>query len=302
MAHRIKAWMPKRAGNYDGTSNIQEQGAFPKIITIVRNPLGRAWSSYKYNYVQPALDKIKRKNHFKKVEKEKPDEYYMEKYLFSFEELLAAELKALRKCLQPNGFGELDTALKYKRMDQWRPEFSRREEKKLPGLVVIDEYCYGNQLSKSIPRRQWEDLVHQNPDKVINVPNIFLVQSLIGRSLYTLPLEWWYAIYPKDDLYVVCNEGLKNEAAKTMSDLSDFLGLPEFNFTAAVNAGMYNVGENRGYDKPTKLDPNATAPQIPISDQLREEILNFIEPYNERLFELIGKRCNWCFDLLLWCI
>ena len=200
-------------------------------------------------------------------------------------------IAVLRRCLEPGGIGETKTARKYKRLDQWQQEFNRREKNNLPGLVVIDEYCYGNQVSQSIPRRQWEDLVKENPDKVINLPNIFLVQSLIGRSLYTFPLEWWYAIFPKDDLYVVCNEDLKYEPAKTMSDLSDFLGLPEYDFTEAVSAGMYNVGDNRGYDTPTKWDPNKQVdPQIPISDQLRDELLNFVEPYNERFFELIGKR------------
>jgi hypothetical protein len=294
VAHRIKTWIPNRAGNYDGTSDhIEEKGAFPKIITIVRNPLERAWSSYKYNYVQPALDRIKRKHNLRKGEKEKLDDYYIENNLFSFEELITAELEVLRRCLHM-GVGEMKTSLKYKKLDQWRPEFSRREENKLPGLIVIDEYCYGNQISQSVPRRQWEGLVQQYPDKIINVPNIFLVQSLIGRSLYTFPLEWWYAIYPKDDLYIVCNENLKHETAKTMSDLSDFLGLPEYDFTEAVSAGMYNVGDHRGYDKPTKWDPNnETAPQIPISDQLKEEFLTFVQPYNERLFKLMGKRCNW---------
>ena len=254
----------------------------------------RAYSSYKYNYVQPALDKIKRKTHFKKGEEEQPDKYYIEKYLFSFEELIVAELDVLKKCLKPKGTGEMKTAKTYKKRDHWRPEFERREENGLPGMIAIDEHCYGNQVSSSVPRRQWEGLIKDFPDKIIKVPNIFLVQSLIGRSLYTLPLEWWYAIYPREDLYLVCNEDLKHDTANTMSKLSDFLGLPDFNFTEAVSAGMYNVGDNRGYDKPTKWDLQDTEKTtIPISNKLKEEFLAFVQPYNERLFELTGRRCNW---------
>ena len=32
---------------------------------------------------------------------------------------------------------------------------------------------------------------------------------------------------------------------------------------------------------------------IPLSEEVRQEYLDFVRPYNERLFTLIGKRCDW---------
>eukprot|EP00957_Ditylum_brightwellii_P079761 6065092-Ditylum_brightwellii.AAC.1 len=101
-----------------------------------------------------------------------------------------------------------------------------------------------------------------------------------------------------------------------MSDLSGFLGLPTFNFTNVVSKGMYNVGGNEGYDKPTSWDEveevheseslfldkkdtsgstsvNDIWSDIPISAELLQEFIEFVKPYNDRLFQLTGKRCPW---------
>lgn len=135
--------------------------------------------------------------------------------------------------------------------------------------------------------------MEEYPNKVINLPNLHVVQSLVGRSLYTLPLEWWYALYPKDDLYVLCNEDLKYRSSESMSSVTEFLGLPSFDFSEVTSAGMFNTGGNTGYDTVTKWDESAAADDIPISSELRNEYMEFVKPFNERLFKLIGKRCNW---------
>eukprot|EP00957_Ditylum_brightwellii_P026879 2032567-Ditylum_brightwellii.AAC.1 len=77
-----------------------------KIIVIVREPLDRAWSSYKYNYVEPALERLKRSGLKGYVKSHLSEEYYRKHHIFSFEDLLRAELNTLRECLKPGGFGE----------------------------------------------------------------------------------------------------------------------------------------------------------------------------------------------------
>ena len=161
-------------------------------------------------------------------------------------------------------------------------------------MVVLDESCYGGKVSKSVPRRQWKNMVLQHPNKIINVQNLHLVQSLVGRSLYALPLEWWYALYPKEDLFLFCSEDLRYRTSQSMSSLTNFLGLPTFDFTNVTSTGMYNMGGNTGYDSVTKWDNGTRATEdIPISNELRKEYMEFVAPYNERLYEVVGKRCNW---------
>lgn len=287
VAYILGDWMRSKAGNGEG-----QQVSSPKLITIVRNPLERSWSSYKYNYRNPLLEQLR---NMERANHPRSDEWYMANKVFSFEDLIRAELKQLRICLAPGGPGELGaqelfgtTAWGATLMEQ------RRREGKTP-LVTMDESCYGRRVSKNVPRIQWQNLVEEYPKKIINVPNLHLVQSLIGRSLYVLPLEWWYALYPMRDLYIVCNEDLRYRTNDAMSDVSDFLGLPRFNYTNVTSTGLYNVGGHRGYDTVTEWNEtnDYAYDDIPISKELRKEYLDFVEPFNERLFQLTGKRCDW---------
>jgi len=297
VAHELQSLMKNNAGN-----GHNQPVSTPKIIAIVRNPLERSWSSYNYNYVRPTLNKIKEaKNNqnaemmrFSKIH-DLSDEEISEKYLFSFEQMVKAELKALRECLKPGGTGEAGTKAIHIDKD-WAFPILDRKDREGQSLITLDETCYGDVISETVPRLQWEELVEQSPEKYINVPNLHVVQSIVGRSLYTLPLEWWYALYSVEDLHLVCNEDLKYHASETLSEVSDFLGLPAFDFSGVVSEGMYNVGENSGYDTATEwstAEKVSNKDNIPISAELREEYLSFVKPFNERLFKLVGKRCNW---------
>lgn len=288
VAFRLGNWMHDRASN-----GIHHNVGSPKIITIVRNPLERSYSSYKYNYRDPLVKKMLAKENSNGKKLKRTKEWFIENQIFSFEELIAAELKQLKDCLRPGSFGEELTRQKHQ--ESWAlPLHEKRKQEGLPGLVAIDETCYGDKVSDKIPRKQWSALVKKNPNKVIDVSNTFLVQSLIGRSLYVLPLDWWYELYPENQLYMVCNEDLKNDASVTMSDVSDFLGLPSFNFDEVTSKGMYNVGGHTGYETVTSWNKTSSeSTEIPISPALKKDYLDFVRPFNERLFQLTGKQCNW---------
>lgn len=285
VAHRLTSWMQTKAGNGEGQAPVT-----PKVITIVRNPLERSWSSYKYNYQQPLIEKL-RKDDTKKHTKHS-DEWFNENSIFSFEDLIAAELKVLKDCLKPSGKAEKVANSTYGSKFWAIEEISRRETSGLPPMIAIDESCYGGRVSSSVPRYQWTELAEKYPKKKINVPNLHLVQSLVGRSLYTLPLEWWYAVYPKDSLYLVCSEDLRYRTSETMTNLTKFLGLPAFDFTNATSV-MFNIGDRPGYDKATESNSIQPPEKIPISDGLKKDYMNFVAHYNQRLFELVGKSCHW---------
>jgi hypothetical protein len=177
-----------------------------------------------------------------------------------------------------------------------RDEMSRRDQNRLPPLVDLDGYCYGRG-NNSILREQWTDLMTKYPTKVMTRPNLHLKQSLIGRSLYFAPLEWWYSGVPKHDIFFLCTEELKDFSGKPMLQLTRFLGLPYFNFSGVLQEGAFNVGGHRGYDEEVSWrDIAKQAPQtddIPLSEEFRKELSYFFAPYNERLFELVGRRCDW---------
>ena len=74
-----------------------------RIICVGRNPLERAYSSYRYNYVNPAMTMM-RNGETKNIKKNQTDHYYM-KYVFSFEQMVKAELAVLKECLATGGDG-----------------------------------------------------------------------------------------------------------------------------------------------------------------------------------------------------
>jgi hypothetical protein len=289
------------------------------------------------------------------------DEEY-EPFLFSFEEMMRAELKQLRQCLgyyQYNatadgtdenrhhvaGFGADKTEQKW-RSQTWarrmmaqygtiyeHASLQSTDETRMPPpeLIDLDGVCYGRANYKpGILREQWEDLVDANPDKIILRSNAFLTSTLLGRSLYVLPLEWWYLRFERTDLYFMCTEELSDPTGDPLNELSvNFLGLPRYdNYSAVVAEGAYNVGGHRGYDTATawdavneeqepenadngSADSNSNAQDAPASSsasssassgkdddlplptELHRELLDFVRPYNERLFALTGRRCKW---------
>ena len=148
--------------------------------------------------------------------------------------------------------------------------------------------------------------IAENPKKIVHVSNLHLVQSIIGRGLFALSLEWWYVNFPPHDIYMFCMESMKDGnsdgrgAADSVSDLSGWLGLPPYDYSEAVSAGVYNVGGHRGYGEATswneseRLEDLNDDAHIPLSDSVREEFYDFVAPFNERLFDLTGRRCaDW---------
>jgi hypothetical protein len=323
----------------------------PKIIVIGREPLDRMYSSYKYNYVIPTTKHLQRGKR-SDIPSHQPDEFYTP-YLFSLEDLVRAELKQLRACLY--GFGSTLTHDKWHTTNPFRPfvkaRFSANNTNSSipPPLIDMEGFCYGSAVNNTVLRPQWAELQMNNPDKVIFNYDLHLKQALIGRSLYTFPLEWWYLVYPREEIYFVCTEELSDP--DTLNDLALHLGLPSYNFSAVVAQGAYNVAGHKGYDSATSWEElelegkvlttttrsgsqEGTEPPtgigstdsssgalvspttgpvpsaadisnlteheqyastngIPLPEELYLELKDFIDPINERLFALIGKRCNW---------
>lgn len=276
-----------------------------RIICVGRNPLERAYSSYRYNYVNPAMTMM-RNGETKNIKKNQTDHYYM-KYVFSFEQMVKAELAVLKECLATGGDGITKAKQKWEKTKWGEKVYADREGSNKPPLVDIDGQCYGGVVSPAILRKQWAGLASKHPEKILNVPNLHLTQALVGRSLYVYPLEWWYAIFDQWDIYFVCTEELTDLSGASLNRVGEYLGLPSYNFSSVISEGMYNVGEHQGYDHVTpwdtagdedakvleKLHVNTTAEVIPLSPAFRKEMIDFFRPHNERLFKVTGRRCKW---------
>jgi hypothetical protein len=289
----------------DVVNKVRERLPESRIIAVGREPIDRAFSSYRFNYVHPTLASMKH-GQVEGIKKNQSDEFY-EKFLFSFEDMVKAELKVLRKCFASNGPGIVGARKKYGSKEWIKPEFERREKLGEPPLVDLDGYCYGGVVSADVPRKQWAELIAAHPEKIILNQNLQLVQAMIGRGLHTFPLEWWYATFPHSQVFFLCTEELSDMSGHPMNQLGSFLGLPEHNFSSIVMKGAYNVGGHKGYDNEVpwstveeesstvemKSQGNEPKKEIPLSEEFRRELADFVQPYNERLFALTGRRCDW---------
>jgi hypothetical protein len=315
-------------------SNVEEDGkkkgldawrdqvqSLPKIIAIVREPIDRAISSYKYNYVTPALTRLQSGTALsangESIPGGRSDLYYLKNHMFSLEELARAELQSLRHCLKPGGQGEKYTRNRYAKYKDsfFYKSINQRMISDFPNFVHLDGACYQESSSLTVPRVHWTALGKQHPNKILALPDLHLIQSIIGRGLYNFPLEWWYEVFGNNSkdrenrIHVVCNEDMANRSIETMENVTRFLGLPGFDSWGNVtDVGYYNVGGHRGYDTITQVDNDedesesdfgesaidrAMAHLTNIPDSLMSELMKFYHPYNERLFDLIGKRCPW---------
>ena len=270
------------------TSVHRHNNDLPKMIAIIRNPLTRAYSSYRYNYVQPAREYLR--------EFGTPEGYDEDAYLFSFQDLMQAEIERLEECLKPGGLAEQMATKKINK--------NKHLKKQAITLMDLEGGCYNNYLDDLGIPRIWDSLRQKYPRKVVSelVGKHHLIRSLIGRSLYVLALNWWYAEYTnEDDIYIVCTEELKEDPVTTMSQVTSFLGLPPYNFTEVVSKGLYNVGgeSSTGYDTVTPWSAYQQSSaedqkSIPLDKDFEDKFWKFVQPYTDDLTQLIGKKCpHW---------
>eukprot|EP00543_Licmophora_paradoxa_P004367 CAMPEP_0202441776 /NCGR_PEP_ID=MMETSP1360-20130828/1278_1 /ASSEMBLY_ACC=CAM_ASM_000848 /TAXON_ID=515479 /ORGANISM="Licmophora paradoxa, Strain CCMP2313" /LENGTH=183 /DNA_ID=CAMNT_0049056907 /DNA_START=292 /DNA_END=843 /DNA_ORIENTATION=- len=102
----------------------------------------------------------------------------------------------------------------------------------------------------------------------------------IGRSLYTLQLEEWYdgmrliGRDPKNSILVVRNEDMKTDADRVYTKIQQFLGLTSDNDIVHLNS----------YDG--RMKTHYSAP--PIQEETQKMLMELFEPYNKRLYKLLG--------------
>jgi len=100
--------------------------------------------------------------------------------------------------------------------------------------------------------------------------------SIIARGLYALQLQPWLAAFPADQIRIFSLgeiKGSKEHASSTMEKVFTFVGLP-----------------------PNEIGPlepqNTRVPTQPMDEAVRERLSAYYEPFNQRLFQLIGKHID----------
>lgn len=98
--------------------------------------------------------------------------------------------------------------------------------------------------------------------------------SYVHRGQYAEQLERWFAAVGRDNVLVLNAERFYRDTDAQVARVLDFLGLPpaKLALPKPSNAGGY------------KSD---------MRDDVRQKLLEYYAPHNERLFELLGERYDW---------
>jgi hypothetical protein len=97
--------------------------------------------------------------------------------------------------------------------------------------------------------------------------------SLLARGMYYFQLMPFLTQWPKDQLKVVPTkdiEGSSEKVQKVINDIFIFLNLPTME---TIDVAPKHIGQYH----------------IPMSDELRHRLETFFLPFNQKLFELIGR-------------
>jgi tetratricopeptide (TPR) repeat protein len=99
-----------------------------------------------------------------------------------------------------------------------------------------------------------------NPDNILS-------------SLYIYKIREWLKYFAKEQLLILKSEDLYEKPAEIVKQVFEFLELPEYQLSEypKVNVGSYS----------------------PISEELRNTLANYFQPYNQQLEEYLGRKFNW---------
>jgi hypothetical protein len=229
-----------------------------RILLMARDPVERAWSGYKYNYLR-ALPPGAKPIPFGTLVR-----WEIERVL------LPCHRAAQRSSLGPGPvkidmskscYGKVPKSRQFKEVFDGKPDFN--------GQVWT---------SSSLP-----------------TPCAFGCHQLVGRGLYVHMMAWWYGTFPADDIHVVCTEDLSPpaKAAESMAKVAAHIGLDSFDFLPTVSKGKYNVEGHEGYERLTTWGDAARDAHHQMDPATRQYLDEFFSPYSEAFFSLVGKRCSW---------
>ena len=173
-----------------------------------------------------------------------------------------------------------------------RPWTAKRIKKTLPNVKLIAilrnpvdrAYSHYNMsISEGNYKNSFEDVVNKNLKELKELSSydkgsdeyfkIFVENSHISRGFYAEQLKIWLNIFDDKQIHITSTENLASNPQKTFSNIFNFLEIPDY--------------------KLEKLENKRKGNYLPMEKDIREKLLNYFKPYNEELFELIGKKFNW---------
>lgn len=142
---------------------------------------------------------------------------------------------------------------------------------------------YKMQKKRGIEERDIEQAINEEKkiikyekNKVYDNQYSFYHQKLsyLDRGKYIEQLKVWYKYFDEEQIFVVESEEFFHNTEEVLYDIYDFLNVSRYN---NANLKVHNKGKS-----------NYTIPE-----NIKEEINEYFEPYNQELYEYLDKDFGW---------
>jgi hypothetical protein len=105
---------------------------------------------------------------------------------------------------------------------------------------------------------------------------VHIGQMYLMGGRYAEQLERWFKHYPREQFHFVTMEDLASDPTGAYSRVQSFLGLPDY--------------------QAAELEPQYVGHYDAITSEDRAASRDYFRPYNERLYELLGRDLGWDAD------
>jgi hypothetical protein len=151
---------------------------------------------------------------------------------------------------------------------QYRHKVERGKHEKLP-------------LAEAIARE--EERIQGEREKIATVKNYFSDSyqhfAYKARGRYAEQLEAWFSHFPREQFLILKSEDLYANPGEIYKQALEFLNVPAFE-PESLKKGYKQY--NKSKETPSKMNP-----------EIRKQLLAYYEPYNQQLYQLVGRDFAW---------
>jgi len=101
----------------------------------------------------------------------------------------------------------------------------------------------------------------------------FYRKSYLTRGIYVDQLKRWFEYFPREQFLILKSEDFYSKTPEVYQQVLDFLGLSKFELNSFK---VHRVGKHSA-----------------ISAETRKKLADYFRPYNEQLYQLLGRNFDW---------
>ena len=170
----------------------------------------------------------------------------------------------------------------------YNPQVARRISNNFPNAKMIlllrnpIDRAYSNYNLPSSTKLTFEETIKSEIDEINNTDldskdELYLVndfyEKILPRGFYAKQLESWYQIFPKEKILIQSSEEFGNNTHEVLKQIFAFLEIKQVKIPDITKQNVRKFS--------------------PMKQDTRDNLVDFFKPYNESLYNLIGKRFDW---------